>query len=195
MKWTWESTNAGSTTFPLRLSSRVRGPLSSCKKTHSIEGRVSDGGRGRAKRRRDLDGLVGPDAEHAAATDGHGVGEGLGGVRGVDGAVGQHHVGEAVPRQPPCEWEERRTGQPLASRARGTEERRGLRNLRGKGRRTVAVAMATAATTRALWAADGNGMVAQEGGGAGAALGLCALVAQEGEGVAAAWEREQGSGG
>jgi hypothetical protein len=81
----------------------------------------------------------------------------------------------------------------LASRARGTEERRGLRNLRGKGR--VAVAMATAAATRALWAADGNGMVAQKGGGAGATLGLCALVAQEGEGVAVAWEREQGSGG
>jgi hypothetical protein len=127
--------------------------------THSIQGRVSDGGRGRAKRRRDLDGLVGPDAEHAAAADGHGVGEGSGGVRGVDGAVGQHHVGEAVPRRRPCEWEERRTGQPLASRARGTEERRGLRSVRGKGRRTVAVAMATAAATRALWAADGNGMV------------------------------------
>jgi hypothetical protein len=36
--------------------------------------------------------------------------------------------------------------------------------------------MATAAATRALWAADGNGMIAQEGGGADAALGLAARV-------------------
>jgi hypothetical protein len=68
--------------------------------------------------RRGARGRRGPDAEHAAAADGHGVGEGSGGVHGVDGAVGQHHVGEAVPRRRPCEWEERRVG--LAARVGGT---------------------------------------------------------------------------
>ena len=47
-----------------------------------------------------LDGFVGPDAEHAAGTDGHGAGEGAGGIGGVDGGVGQDHVGEAAPRRP-----------------------------------------------------------------------------------------------
>jgi hypothetical protein len=94
-----------------------------------------------------------------AAADGHGVGEGAGGVGGVDGGVGQHHVGEAVPLRRPCKCEERRAGQPLSC-ARGEQERGGRRrSVHGKGRSTVAVAMATAAARRALWAANGNGMM------------------------------------
>ena len=110
---------------------------------------------------RDLDGLVGADAEHAAAADGHGVGERAGGVGGVDGGVGQDHVGEAVPRRRPCKCEERRAGQPLsrATAREGSRREEARRSVHGKGRRTVAVAMATAAATRALWAANGNGMM------------------------------------
>jgi hypothetical protein len=47
-----------------------------------------------------LDGFVGPDAEHAPGADGHGAGERAGVVGGVDGGVGQDHVGEAAPRRP-----------------------------------------------------------------------------------------------
>uniref|UniRef100_A0A0A9E0L0 Uncharacterized protein n=1 Tax=Arundo donax TaxID=35708 RepID=A0A0A9E0L0_ARUDO len=47
-----------------------------------------------------LNGVVGPDAEHAGGADCHGVGEGAGGVSGVDGGVGQYHVGEAGQRRP-----------------------------------------------------------------------------------------------
>jgi hypothetical protein len=53
-----------------------------------------------------LNGVVGADAEHAAAADGHGGGERAGGVGGVDGGVGQYHVGEAAPRRP-CEGRRR----------------------------------------------------------------------------------------
>jgi hypothetical protein len=53
-----------------------------------------------ASTRHDLYGLIGPDAEHAASADGHGVGEVSGGVGGVDGGVGQYHVGEAGARRP-----------------------------------------------------------------------------------------------
>ena len=162
MKWTWESMNPGSTTFPLRLSSCVWRPLSSCKHTQhtgQLAAEYQMEGESEASDGRDLDGLVGADAEHAAAADGHGVGERAGGVGGVDGGVGQDHVGEAVPRRRPCKCEERRAGQPL-SHTRGEQERGGRRrSVHGKGRRTVAVAMATAAARRALWAAIGNVMM------------------------------------